>query len=139
MVRRHGCPSGLTYATSLLLAPGLCRGETNLGVLEGLLAPDVLEAGSQAPLLGQAPAHLDSLASQPLYVDGGAVFASSLLLALLLYFSLDRIFGLERLWKRALGAWLLERKYRQRNEAIDDRQRLERLLDQSDSGDEGAA
>ena len=33
-----------------------------------------------------------------LNVDGGAIFASLLLLAIMLYFSLDRILGLDRLF-----------------------------------------
>jgi hypothetical protein len=33
-----------------------------------------------------------------LNIDGGAIFASLLLLAIMLYFSLDRILGLDRLF-----------------------------------------
>ena len=74
----------------------------NLGQLQSLAAP---EAGSDSAaafweLQQQQLAQFQGRGAGggELNVDGGAIFASLLLLAIMLYFSRDRILGLDRLF-----------------------------------------
>ncbi|KXZ56782.1 hypothetical protein GPECTOR_1g704 [Gonium pectorale] len=79
------------------LADGSGGLESNLGQL-GRFA---YQGGDDTPYL---PQRVDpsSFSSQGLYIDGAALFASGALLLLLLAFSTNRIFGLERFFMAAM-------------------------------------
>ncbi|KAI7835840.1 hypothetical protein COHA_010273 [Chlorella ohadii] len=125
-MQRHGRrrPSAAAAAGS---------GSSNLGVLAPLAAPE--PAAEFVPL---PPEQLVQFSGGGVInVDGGAIAASLLCLALVLALSLNRILGLERL----LGKWLLElreqRQYERRNEVIAARQALEQQFTAGDE-DEGS-
>ncbi|PRW33334.1 dual specificity phosphatase [Chlorella sorokiniana] len=114
-------------------ATAAAGGSSNLGVLAPLAAPEPAEF---VPL---PPEQLVQFSGGGVInVDGGAIAASLLCLALVLALSLNRILGLERLW----GKWLLElreqRQYERRNEVIAARQALEQQFTAADD-DEGSS
>lgn len=66
-----------------------------------------------------------SFENRGLYVDGGNITASLVCLAVILYFSLDRILGIDQRIAAALRDWR-ERRAEEKREAVNDaRQQLE--------------
>lgn len=73
----------------------VCAASSNLGQLERLAAPDEASASAAAYWAAtERPASFSG--GGVINIDGGAVFASLLVLVLLLALSTNRILGLER-------------------------------------------
>lgn len=106
-----------------LRAVALSDFEQNLGALASTVKVDD-QAETLANVQLVSP---ERFAEQGIVVDSGAIFASSLLLLLLLSLSLRRILGLDRLLAQALREWKVQRAYQRREEAILSREKLERL------------
>ncbi|KAF5840469.1 hypothetical protein DUNSADRAFT_16560 [Dunaliella salina] len=118
-------------------------GETNLGELSRFLGSESGAASQQQTLedVGewQARVSKDSFSNRGLYVDSSSIFASSILLILLLSLSFQRILGLDK-W---LDKWLISmspkareaRRVREEVEAA--RKRLDSTWADDQDNDEG--
>lgn len=108
------------------------RTGSNLGALSNLIEKDSLLSVEEQSTF---PARSSSYSPSQLNVDPAAIFASMLLLAVLLALSFERILGLDKWIAAALKEWRMRRMYERRNEIIQARSQLERLL--SEDREEG--
>lgn len=110
----------------------------NLGQLARVASQPGVSSDEAAMLQLADPA---SFSERGLYVDGGSVFASVVLLLLMLGFSFNRILGLDRFVKQAAVAWKERRQDEQRREIMDARVKLLKMMEDEDgsqgSGDQG--
>lgn len=101
---------------------------TNLGELAQFLSPDIDD-------IPPPPSSFDPSQLHDIVVDVPAIFGSSVLLLVLLFFGFDRILGLDRIVAEWTKGWRDQRTLKRRAEIVSTREELERQFD--DGGDDG--
>ncbi|GIL42886.1 hypothetical protein Vafri_728 [Volvox africanus] len=115
---RHFIP-----ASSLVEKSDFVSSPTNLGQLERFVAQQQPASGDNYLMSQRVDPH--SLNERGLYIDGASIFASSVLLLVLMAFSTNRIFGLDRFFASAARSWKDDMRKR-------DELKLKRMMDHNE-------
>ena len=107
------------------------RSTSNLGAIQDALKGQPDEADVKAM---QAVPNRGS-AFEGIYIDGPAIFGSSVLLAVLLTLMLNQIFGFDRWIAKAKRRWQEQQEDKEKWAVYNARQQLERSMSSTDEDD----
>ncbi|GLI69059.1 hypothetical protein VaNZ11_013602 [Volvox africanus] len=108
--RRMRWSRHFTPASSLVEESDFVSSPTNLGQLERFVVQQQSTPGDNDLMSQRVDPR--SFNERGLYIDGASIFASSVLLLVLMAFSTNRIFGLDRFFASAARSWKDEMRKR---------------------------